>query len=209
MKTKSLYIVAFTFLFVMVSYPLYAGEGLPGTDPPYTPKTIVIEGKIKEIRGAEGETGERIPGTGSPYTPPTIVIEGRVIEIKAAEGETGERIPGTDPPYTPKTIAIGKVTDVKTFAGSITGEIVCLVEWETDQVYQGSANVCVNPRHDQRALVTEGGAIYILVAAEEASDSVLKALSSDSAERQDVVVKGKIIEGGPVNVVEVKSLKVK
>ena len=147
MKTKSLYVLALTFLFVMVSYSLYAGERYPGADPPYTP-------------------------------------------------------------YTPKTAAIERLSGVKTFEGNVTGEIVCLVEWETDQAYQGSANVCVHPRHDRRALVTEGGDIYILVAAEGASDFVLKALSSDSVERQDVVVKGKLIEGGPVKVVEVKSLKV-
>jgi hypothetical protein len=145
MKTKSLYVLALTFLFVMVSYPLYAGE----------------------------------------------------------------RHPGAEPVYTPKTAAIERLSGVKTLEGNVTGEIICLVEWETEQAYQGSANVCVHPRHDRRALVTEKGEIYILVAAEEASDFVLKALSSDAVERQDVVVKGKIVEGGPVNVVEVKSLKVK
>jgi hypothetical protein len=145
MKTKSLYILALTFLFVMASYPLYAAESHPMAEPVYTPKPA----------------------------------------------------------------AMAKVSGVKTFEGNVTGEIICLYEWETDQAYQGTGSVCLNPRHNQRALVTEQGEIYLLVADEKADSFVLKALSSDAVEREDVSVKGEIVEGGPVKVVKVKSLTVK
>jgi hypothetical protein len=121
----------------------------------------------------------------------------------------GEAGPGKEPVYTPKPAAMEKVAGVKTFEGNVTGEIVCLYEWQTDQAYQGTGNVCLNPRHDQRALVTEEGEIYLLVADDKAGKFVVKALTTDAVEREDVVVEGVIVEGGPVKVVKVKSLKIK
>lgn len=97
---------------------------------------------------------------------------------------------------------------VESFEGNLTGKIVCLYEWETDESYVGSGRVCTNPRHNQRSLVTESGDIYLLVPADEADEFVIKALSTEVAERKDVVVEGEIVKG-PVNIVKVRTLKVK
>jgi hypothetical protein len=147
MNTKSVYVLALTFLFAMVSSPLYDGEAFPGKEPVYMPKTAAME----------------------------------------------------------------KVAGVKTFKGNITGEIVCLYEWQTEEEYQvsGSGSVCMRPRHNQRALVTEEGDIFLLMADEQAGRFVVKALTTDLIEREDVFVEGVIVEGGPIKLVKVKSLKIK
>ncbi len=99
--------------------------------------------------------------------------------------------------------------EFKTIEGTLTGEIVCLYEWTTEQSYQGSDSVCTNPRHDRRSLLTKEGDVYIMVADEGASNMVMRALSTDAFERSVVIVKGEIVEGGPIKIVKVRSLKMK
>ncbi len=141
MKTKTLYVVALTFLFAVVALPLYAATEYPTPEAGWS--------------------------------------------FKAA----------------PK--------DVKTIEGTLTGEIICLYDWTTDQAYQGSDSVCAHPRHNQRSLVTEEGDVYLMVPDEEASSFVVKALTTNVAEKEVVSVKGTIVEGGPIKIVKVKSLVIK
>jgi hypothetical protein len=58
MKTKKLYLVALTFLFVMASYPVYAGEYHPMGGALYSnPSIFAPESNVVSTTGAVGTTG--------------------------------------------------------------------------------------------------------------------------------------------------------
>jgi hypothetical protein len=103
----------------------------------------------------------------------------------------------------------GSPMGFKTLEGKLTGEIICLYEWTTDQAYQGSNSVCIRPRYGQRSLLTEEGEVFIMVADERASNFVVRALSTDVFEKEVVTVQGEVIDSKPIKIVKVRSLKTK
>ncbi len=103
----------------------------------------------------------------------------------------------------------GSPMGFKTLEGKLTGEIICLYEWTTEQAYQGSHSVCTNPRHGQRSLQTEDGEVFIMVADEDSSNFVVRALSTDIFEKEVVTVQGEVIDSKPIKTVKVRNLTMK
>jgi hypothetical protein len=57
MKTKSMYVLAVTFLFAVASMPLYAGEYHPMSDPVYTPQPAFETSITGELESGIVESG--------------------------------------------------------------------------------------------------------------------------------------------------------
>ncbi len=101
---------------------------------------------------------------------------------------------------------VAESAEVKKIKGEISGEMICLYEWKTNQEYQGSKAVCIHLHSHQRSLVTADGELYILVADDKASTFVVKALTTDLVERENVIVQGEIVKSEPINIIKVKHI---
>lgn len=96
----------------------------------------------------------------------------------------------------------------KMVEGTIAGEIVCLLEFEADQEYQGTNTVCKHPSHT-RVLKADDGSIYVLEAADEKNKEVMSLIRGNKYERKKVTIDGEIVEGGIVKIIKVKKFSVK
>lgn len=96
----------------------------------------------------------------------------------------------------------------KMVEGTITGEIVCLLEFEAKEEYQGTTTVCKHPSHT-RVLKADDGSIYVLEAADEKNKEVMSLIRGSKYERKKVAIEGEIVDGGIVKIIKVKKFSVK